>query len=240
MNKILLLFAFFSLFRISNLNSQNNKYVFSHVDVNKGMSDNFVKCIYKDTKGFIWFGTNNGLNRFDGYKFEVFQQNISDTTSITDNDINAITSDKYGNLWIGTGGGVCILNCETFKFSRVNLVSSTPLSCPDIGYITAMSNDPEGNIMIGTHNGLFFYNQQSKSFRHILIDEQSCSSQLNNITAIVPDKTHSFWIGTTNGFIIKYNQNSNSIEKFESFRDENGRKAEALKNYLLIIQIFYG
>ena len=230
--KIVLLFAFFSLFRISTLNSQNNKYVFSHVDVNRGMSDNFVKCMYKDTKGFIWFGTNNGLNRYDGYKFEVFQQNSSDTASITDNDINAITSDKDGNLWIGTAGGVCKLNCETFKFSRVNLVSSNPLLCPDIGYITAMSNDSEGNIMIGTHNGLFFYNQQSKSFRHILIDEQSCTSQLNNITAIVPDNTHSFWIGTSNGFIIKYNQNSNSIEKFETFRESKNRHGSISKLFV--------
>ncbi len=217
--KVLILFTLFTFFNLSLVNSQSGRFVFSHVDINNGLSDNSVKCIYKDLKGFVWFGTNNGLNRFDGYKFEVFQHKNSDSLSVSDNDINAITSDKNGNLWVGTGNGINVLNCETFKFRRLNLVSSAPFLCPDIGYITTMSTDSEGNIMVGTHNGLFLFNQQNNSFRHILVDEQSCSSRLNNITAIAPDRAHSFWIGTANGYIIKYNQNSNSIEKFESYRE---------------------
>lgn len=217
----LLLLILLSFSKISTISAQSSNFVFSHLDLNNGISDNFINCICKDSKGFIWFGTNSGLNKFDGYKFEVFQQNKSDSTSISDNAINALTVDKNGDLWVGTGGGVSVLDCETFKFRRVNLVSSSPQLCQDISYITAMTSDSEGNIMIGTHNGLFLFNQKSNSFRHILIDEQSCVSQLNNITSIVSDRTNSFWIGTSNGFIIKYNQNSNSIEKFKSFIENN-------------------
>lgn len=100
--RALFLLTLLTFCRISILYCQNSKLVFSHLDVNKGISDNFVKCIYKDSKGFVWFGTNSGLNRFDGYNIEVFQQNSSDSTSISDNSINAITADISGNLWVGT------------------------------------------------------------------------------------------------------------------------------------------
>jgi len=216
--KAVLVFSFLSICNLLSVYSQDTRVVFSHLDINNGISDNWIKCIYKDSKGFIWFGTNSGLNRFDGYKFEIFQHELSDSTSIADNDINAITSDKNGNLWIGTGGGVSVLNCETFKFRKVTLVPSSPSLCWNVNYITAMATDSCGNILIGTPNGLFFFNQTNNSFRYILIDGQPCSSKLNNITSIVHDKTDSFWIGTANGFIVKYNNNSNSFEKFETFR----------------------
>lgn len=221
--KTAFIFALFSVWRIPSLYAQNNRFVFSHLDVNNGISDNFIKCIYKDSKGFIWFGTNSGLNRFDGYNFEVFQQNSSDSTSLADNSINAITADINGNLWVGTGGGVSVLNCETFKFNKLKLETSSPYSCPDIGYITAMASDTTGNIMIGTHNGFFLYNPKSNLKKHFLLDEKSCTSQLNSITSISSDKTGSFWIGTINGFVIKYNLNSSSIEKIDSYSATNNR-----------------
>lgn len=222
-------YCFFSVFNISLLFSQGNSVVFSHIDVNNGLSENWVKCIYKDSRGFIWFGTNNGLNRFDGYKFEIFRKSDSDSTTIADNNINVLTEDNGGNLWVGTRSGISILSSKTYKFRKVNLIPSAPLICQDIGYITAITADSEDNILIGTHNGLFYFNKKTNSFRHILIDEQSCFSQLNSITAIAHDKTGSFWIGTTNGFLIRYNPNSNSFEKFESLIDCNTRNGSITK-----------
>ena len=230
--KAVILFSFISICNLLSVYSQDTRVVFSHLDINNGISDNWIKCIYKDSKGFIWFGTNSGLNRFDGYKFEIFQHELSDSTSIADNDINAITSDKNGNLWIGTGGGVSVLNCETYKFKRVTPVPSSPSQCWNINYITAMATDSFGNILIGTPNGLFFFNQINNSFRYILIDGQPCSSKLNNITSIVHDKTDSFWIGTANGFIVKYNNNSNSFEKFETFRELNRQSRNIIKLFV--------
>jgi len=202
---------------------QVNNITFSHVDVNDGLSDNWVKCIYRDSRGFIWFGTNSGLNRFDGYNFEIFRRRGSDSTSIADNAINGIAEDIEGNLWVATRNGISILDHDNYTFKRINLVSSPSSLCQDIAYITAMSADGSGDIMIGTHNGLFFYNHLTRSFRHILIDEQSCSSELNNITAITHDRSGSFWIGT-DGFILRISGASNSIEKFESFVGSSGSR----------------
>ncbi|MFZ0280108.1 MAG: two-component regulator propeller domain-containing protein, partial [Bacteroidales bacterium] len=91
--------------------------------------------------------------------------------------------------------------------------------CQDIAYITALAADQSGNILIGTHNGLFAYNNKNNSFKHILIDEQSCSSELNNITAITRDNSGSFWIGTNNGFILRHKDGSDSFEKYKSYQE---------------------
>lgn len=215
----LALFTLLSAANLISVFSQSNSIVFSHVDVNDGLSDNWVKCVYRDSRGFIWFGTNSGLDRYDGYKFEIFKHNASDSTSIADNAINVISEDKEGNLWVGTRGGISILDNETYRFTIRNLVSSQPFSCQDITYITAIVTDQSGNILVGTHNGLFFINHENNSTRHILLDEQSCTSELNNITAITHDNSGSFWIGTNNGFIFRFSHQLNSIEKFESYKD---------------------
>jgi len=219
--KALFLVCFFSHCIASSLNSQVSRVGFSHLDVNDGLSRSWIKCIYKDSKGFVWFGTNSGLNRFDGYRCVVFHEGDSDSTSIAGDDVNVLIEDSEGNLIIGTDKGVSVLNLETYKFRRMNLVSSSPLFCGDIAYITSMAIDTEGNVLIGTHNGLFFINKKNNTSRHILFDEQSCTSPINSVTAITYDRTNSFWIGTSNGYIIKYNQNSNFFEKFESLRGNN-------------------
>lgn len=215
-------FTFLLIFFIpSILFSQDKSIIFSHINVNDGLSENWIKCIYKDAKGFLWFGTNSGLNRFDGYNFEIFRKNDSDSASVADNSINIITGDNEGNLWVGTGSGISVLNPDTYKFKKIDLVPYAPPQCNDIGYITAMAADHKGNILVGTHNGLFLVSNKNNFTRHLLIDEQSCSSQLNNITAITPDKANSFWIGTANGFLIRYNQGSNTLERFKSFEEGN-------------------
>jgi signal transduction histidine kinase/ligand-binding sensor domain-containing protein/DNA-binding response OmpR family regulator len=222
--RLLLFSSFFSLSALFPILGQVSSIVFSHVDVNNGLSDNWIKCIYRDSRGFVWFGTNSGLNRFDGYNFEIFNHDASDSTSIADNAINVISEDKSGNLWVGTRSGISVLNMETYQFSNISLVPSVPLSCEDIAYITAIGTDQTGNILVGTHNGLFFFNNESNSFRHILPDNQTCISELNNITAITHDNSGSFWFGTNNGFIFRFSPHSNSVEKFESYKDnsENG------------------
>jgi ligand-binding sensor domain-containing protein/signal transduction histidine kinase/DNA-binding response OmpR family regulator len=202
--------------------AQDDHYVFSHLDVNDGLSENRIKCIIKDRNGFIWFGTSTGLNRYDGYEFEVYLKNDKDTSSVFDNDINEIAEDHDGNLWIGTKTGINMLDINTYNFRRITLKSSLPLQCEDINYITALTDDSEGNIWIGTHNGLFFYNHTDKSIRHIMLDAQACFSPFNNITALTHDAEGSVWIGTVNGYIYKHSLSSGSVEKLESLKHGTG------------------
>src|SRR5687767_15920336 len=99
------LIIFFST--VSLLHSQTPV---SYLGINQGLSNNSVRCILKDHKGFMWFGTFDGLNRYDGYGFRVFRNKINDSASLINPFINALNEDKKGNLWIGTRRGLSIYN----------------------------------------------------------------------------------------------------------------------------------
>jgi len=185
---------------------QENRYVFSHLNVNDGLTLNQINCIYRDSKGFVWIGTNAGLNRFDGTSIEVFTSVKSANGQIKDNTINAITEDLNGNIWLGTGGGVSILNSQTYQFSDFTLGHLSTASCGDINFINTLAADREGNIWIGTNNGIFYNDLVHGKVERILVDSTDCTSQINSITSLVQDYTGNIWMSSKNGYLIRYDK----------------------------------
>lgn len=96
----------------------NKIYNFSNLSVKDGLSQLNVTCIYKDRSGYMWFGTKNGLNRYDGVSFKVYKNEINNSNSISSNVISSITEDSDGNLWIGTENGLNKFNPYNQKFKR--------------------------------------------------------------------------------------------------------------------------
>src|SRR3954464_705121 len=82
--------------------AQNEPYKFSHLDLTNGLSDNHINCFYKDDKGFMWFGTNSGLNRYDGHKFKVFKHDPRDPNSLTESFVSRVNEGPDKKLWIFT------------------------------------------------------------------------------------------------------------------------------------------
>src|SRR2546430_15252888 len=80
----------------------------TYLGIEQGLSNNSVRCIYQDHKGFMWFGTYDGLNRYDGYGFKVFRNKFNNPASLVNNWVNAIAEDHNGNSWIGTRQGISI------------------------------------------------------------------------------------------------------------------------------------
>ncbi len=133
---------------------QPSQIKFEHISIEEGLSQSNITCIYQDKDGFMWFGTWDGLNKYDGYKIDVYRYNPDDAYSLADNYINAIFEDKSGQLWIGTrGSGLCIYNKkrDNFKTIKHNPKKKNSLSSNNVRVIY---EDSRGILWIGTNKGL--------------------------------------------------------------------------------------
>lgn len=124
----------------------------SHLSIQNGLSNNSVRCIYQDKKGFIWFGTYDGLNRYDGSEFKVFRNKIGDSNSLSHNYIYTIHEDNVSNLWVGTGQGISIYNNNTARFSSAWFLQYRSQQPEKMLFnANVISSDEAGNVFIGTN-----------------------------------------------------------------------------------------
>lgn len=148
---LILLFLFSSILVVRG---QGTEISFGHYGLSNGMSDNTVTCVHFDKKGFLWIGTNEGLNRFDGESFLALNKNSDQKESICGNSITAIEEDAAGNLWIGTrDGGICRLNNKLKTDLKPPLINS---SGQQINYVHDIHFDRDSTLYVATDKGLFY------------------------------------------------------------------------------------
>lgn len=200
---IIFFIFFLALFVTSFGLAQNLR--FGHLSVKEGLSNSFVNCLIQDRTGFIWFGTDDGLNRFDGYDIKVYRNHPDDKFSLSENIIWALHEDRSGNLWIGTkSGGLNKYDSHTDRFEHWDLDSN---STEEIN-ITYICEDGKKNIWIGTYkNGLFRFIPSQNKFDHWQnsLDNSKILSD-NFITSIIEDNKSTIWIATYSG-LNKFNPN---------------------------------
>jgi signal transduction histidine kinase/ligand-binding sensor domain-containing protein/DNA-binding response OmpR family regulator len=194
---------------------------FKHLTGDNGLSQNFVSCILQDQKGFMWFGTKDGLNRYDGYSFVVYQNDPFDTTTISANYITALYEDSRGYIWVGTlnGGLNCFdRNTEIFYHIIYSSVGSDNLNTNEI---KSLAEDKSGNIWVATRNdGLFKITlNHKKSFaanykQYIHEEGKSKSLSSNNTSTLFFDSHRTLWVGTENG-LNKFDFDSESFTNFK-------------------------
>ena len=141
--------------------SFSQKIRFDHLSVKQNLSQGNVWDIYQDRLGFIWIGTEDGLNLYDGYKFTVFRHNPLDTFSISANNVDCFAEDANGNIWIGTQNGLNFYNRPLHRFETFYHDPNDPesLSSNDVGHIFA---DSKGNLWVGTIKGLNAFDLKQK------------------------------------------------------------------------------
>ena len=192
--------------------TRNAGLKFDQIGLEQGLSQSTVNAIVQDAQGFIWFGTQDGLNRYDGYTIKVFKHNPKDSNSISDSRINCLLNDSKGDLWIGTaGGGVdrYVLAENKFYHYKNNKNDSLTLSNNSI---TTIFEDSDENIWIGTKYGLNLYNRKRNSFIHFFFDLKNNSIQNgNSITALCEDKEDNIWAGTYKGLLKSNLKNSSGF-----------------------------
>ena len=197
-------------------NAQLNTLKFERISIEQGLSQSSVKGIYQDNRGFLWIGTAEGLNRFDGFNFEVYKMDKSDSAAISENWITAIYQDKTGTLWIGTdGGGLNKYNNETESFKSYQFSNNNPKSLSN-NTINCIFEDTNNELWIGTNNGLNKYNRTTDNFLTIKHNKnQPNSISGNNITAIYETRNGDFWIGTSDDGICKFNRKLNTSVNYK-------------------------
>jgi len=120
-----------------------------YLTIDDGLTNNTINCMYKDKQGFMWFGTVDGLNRYDGYGFKVFRNKFNDSNSLSNNWINAISEDQNQNLWIGTSSGVSIYHHFSGKFSSLYYLPFKNKTRRKVGKVGVIKADNRNNLFIG-------------------------------------------------------------------------------------------
>ncbi len=173
---------------------------FGHLSVDDGLSQSIVHSILQDNQGYLWFGTENGLNRYDGDKFLVFKSNPADPNSLPDSYITALSADPDGGIWIGTRfGGLSHydpLNGE-FKNYPHEASDATSLDSPTVNCLYV---DRDNRLLIGTPYGLNILEPDGSTFEHARQSwVRPYNSALNNILSIYRDSRGTLWVGTSYG-----------------------------------------
>ncbi|WP_426671039.1 two-component regulator propeller domain-containing protein [Mucilaginibacter sp. McL0603] len=190
-----LILLFGMLLATNLLKAQNDQFQFSHLDINNGLSHNQVNCILKDSKGFMWFGTLSGLNRYDGYKFKVFKHSGNDTASLNDDYIISISEGPANKLWIETRTGFNIYDPATEKFSHDIKGYLRSFAIPD-AHITAIKKDRRGNFwFLHATMGLFKYDPISSKVTHLAHSlTDTTSIYANTVSDFAQDSKGNIWL----------------------------------------------
>ncbi len=172
---------------------------FRRVTIEEGLSQNTVYDIFQDSRGFLWFATEDGLNRYDGFEFKVYRPVVGDPHGLTTAYITVLAEDSLGYLWVGTDGGLNRFNPVTEEFTRFTKRGQrSSILSGDI--ITALLAGPDGAMWIGTSQGLDLYEPGSEQIRHFLPkagDPESLSAA--GITALAAGEGGAIWVGTEGG-----------------------------------------
>ncbi len=180
---------------------QEKKVRFSSLNTNDGLSQSDVKSILKDHQGYIWFSTDDGLNRYDGYHFTVYRHSAKDPHSLPTNNISQLFEDKNNNLWVGTGGGgLCLYNRNSDSFTTYSSKTNDDKTLSSLD-INSISQDKKGNIWVGTYSGLNLLDQKTGTFHRYFFTKNRNDIPTHHVYAIKDDGAGNLWLGTGGGLI---------------------------------------
>ena len=178
-------------------------YYFKHYQVEQGLSNNTVYCTIQDKNGFLWLGTKDGLNRFDGYTFKIFRHDPTDSKTISNNMVHCLSVDKDGSLWIGTDQGVDRYDPQTETFSHLNTSGFDGVRC--------IVQDGYNNCWFIAGPALMKYDKKTKKITNYR------AHQSFEATGIVFNKGD-LWLSTTTGELKKLNPASRTFTSYNMFK----------------------
>jgi signal transduction histidine kinase/ligand-binding sensor domain-containing protein/DNA-binding response OmpR family regulator len=174
---------------------------FEHIGTEHGLSNSNVQAIIEDRQGFIWFATRDGLDKYDGYRFTVYQNIPNDKSSLSNDNLSDVLEDNDGNLWIGSwGGGLNMFDKRKERFVQFRHDDGNEKSLSD-DLVTSLCKDHLGNLWIATGTGgLNLFDRKTRTFisyKNNPSDPKTLSD--NVVTQVYEDGDHNLWISTSKG-----------------------------------------
>ncbi|SUJ15551.1 Response regulator containing a CheY-like receiver domain and a GGDEF domain [Sphingobacterium multivorum] len=206
------------------INLQAQSIYFKNYQTHDGLSNSTVKCITQDIQGFLWLGTRNGLNRFDGNQFKIFRHNASDSTSIGSSSILSLLTDSKGVLWVGTTRGAYRYDPIKEDFKPFKLIS--------IGEVNAI-HEYAGFIWLLSNGKLYRYKSYTGEISPFDLNK-------NTLVAITSSKKGGLWVTDNNSTILRYQVNTGKffpvdLKKIDRQTLANTKTVYAINDSLLMV-----
>ncbi len=189
---------------------------FSKIGADEGFPQSTTYAIVQDESGFMWFGTEDGLNRYDGLNFTIFQPQNDDPTSLSDRWITSLVSAGGGDLWVGTRqGGVNYYHGQTGTFDQF-LHDDSDTDSLNSNLVNVVFLDRSQRLWVGTNEGVDLFDADTRKFKHYYLDEiNPRPSSTISITAFYEDLQGNLWVGTQKSGLFKLVPSTGSFTQFQ-------------------------
>lgn len=194
---------------------------FAHIGTESGLSQSNVTCILRDRQGFMWFGTRDGLNKYDGYGFVVYKNDPDDSFSLSSNFVTSIIEDRKGDIWVGTWGG----GLDRFDKAKAKFVHYGSRVHSD--FVNTLLQDSRGMIWIGsTDHGAWTMDPGTGKLTSFAYNPANPGSlDDNDVQSVLEDSRHQIWLGTSHGGLNLFDRKSGSFRRFRHDAGDPGSLA---------------
>lgn len=212
------------------LAGRSQEIEFSHLSIEDGLSQNSVLSTTQDGNGFLWFGTRNGLNKYDSYRFSVYRNSPAKKGSISDNYVTALLCDSRNTIWVGTHNGLNRYDAGNDSFSRISLATET--SSDEVNkFINCIYEDRKGRIWIGTD---FTVKILTRGGSGIKVSSVPLFKKKLIVRCIYQDRESIFWVGTSNG-VIRLREGRNGFILLDTLQNKKTDKGSLSSNQVTSI-----
>ncbi len=200
--------------------AQKNEIKFENISIRNGLSQSFVTCIIQDRQGFMWIGTQDGLNKFDGYTFTVYKSVAGDTTTVSNNYINTIYESSSGEIWVGTEAGLNRFDKTTETFTRYLHDPKNPKSISE-SFVWSICEGADSSLWVGTESkGLNRMDFATGEFTRYSTLTRPAKLPNNNVRSLFLDSRNRLWVGTLGGGLCLFNPEKQEFVTFK-YNEEN-------------------